>query len=200
VTGDLVSRVTAALTADPAIEGVVLAGSRARGEANRLSDWDFELAADDLDAAAAALPRLVVALEPLSRQWDRLSPFPTYMLMLRGPVKVDFLFPGRPNPPAPPWEVRAVTLRPMDEHFWDWALWLASKRLRGDASLVDAELGRMHAHLLGAMDLARPRTLGQAVGAYVERRSELESELGVRVGRALEREVRPALEPSGTPT
>jgi hypothetical protein len=189
----MIERVEAALLMDPAIDGVVLAGSRARGQATELSDWDFELRAVDLDAAAAALPGLVDALGPLSRQWDRLSPFPTYMLMLRGPTKVDFLFPGRPNPPAPPWEPTAQTLRPLDDHFWDWALWLASKRLAGRSDLVAEELGRMYEHLLAPMGAPAPATLEEAVRSYVERRSELERELGVSVPRTLEREVRPAL-------
>jgi hypothetical protein len=192
--GGLIARIEAALTGAPVVEGVVLAGSRARGEATALSDWDFELLAPDLDAAVAALPRLVDPLVPLSRQWDRLSPFATYMLMLRGPVKVDFLFPSRPNPPAPPWEVSAATLAALDAHFWDWALWLASKRLAGRDALITEELGRMHEHLLAPMGAPAPATLEDAVRSYTARRGELERELGAQVPRTLEREVRPALE------
>jgi hypothetical protein len=188
------------LSRGPGIDGVVLAGSRARGEETALSDWDFELRAADLDSAAAALPGLVDPLRPLSRQWDRLSPFPTYMLMLSGPTKVDFLFPGRPNPPAPPWEVTAANLGPMDDHFWDWSLWLASKRLAGQADLVVEQLDRMHEHLLAPMGAPAPASLEEAVRGYTERRAELERRLGVRVPRALEREVRPALDDDPDPT
>jgi predicted nucleotidyltransferase len=62
---------------------VRLAGSRARGEETQLSDWDFQVETDDFTALAEALPRLVEPMRPLSRQWDRYSPHPTYMLKLR---------------------------------------------------------------------------------------------------------------------
>jgi hypothetical protein len=169
---------------DPAIAGLSLAGSRARGEETELSDWDFDVEAPDFEAAAAVLPRLVEPLEPLAKQWDRLSPFPTYMLMLRGPVKVDFLFLGRPNPPAPPWEVSAETMPAIDDHFWDWMLWLVSKHGRPD--LVAGQLQLMHEHLLGPLGAPQPpRSPAEALAAYVERRPE---------PSALEREVRPAVE------
>jgi hypothetical protein len=136
--------------------------------------------------AAAALPRLVEPLNPLSKQWDRLSPFPTYMLMLPGPVKVDFLFPGRPNPPAPPWQVSVETLPGIDAHFWDWMLWLESKRRAGRDELVAEQLVLLHEHLLAPMGLERPPdSVGAALTAYLERR---------QAPSALEREVRPALE------
>jgi hypothetical protein len=161
---------------------VELAGSRARGEETALSDWDFAVEAPDFAAAAAALPRLVDPLGPLSKQWDRLSPFPTYMIMLRGPVKVDFLFLGRPNPPAPPWEVTPATLPAIDAHFWDWILWLVSKRERERGE----QLELMYDHLLGPLGAAQPpRTAGGALATYLELRD---------APSALEREVRPTVE------
>jgi hypothetical protein len=138
----------------------------------------------DFEAAVAALPRLVEPLRPLSRQWDRLSPFPTYMLMLPGPVKVDFLFPGRPNRPAPPWQVTRETLPALDAHFWDWILWLVSKQ--GRHKLVAEQLRLMHEHLLAPMGAERaPGSVSEALASYLERRE---------APSALEREVRPAVE------
>jgi hypothetical protein len=165
---------------------VKLAGSRARAEQTELSDWDFDVEAPEFAAAAAALPRLVEPLRPMSKQWDRLSPFPTYMLMLRGPIKVDLLFPDRPNPPAPPWRVSAETLPAVDVHFWDWILWLASKRRAGRNELVGEQLRLMHEHLLAPMGLAEPPdSVAAALAAYLELRN---------APSALEREVRPAVE------
>jgi hypothetical protein len=142
--------------------------------------------APDFAATAAALPRLVEPLRPLSRQWDRLSPFPTYMLMLRGPVKVDLLFPGRPNPPAPAWRVSPETLPALDAHFWDWILWLTSKRRAGRDELVSEQLRLMHVHLLRPMGLGRaPESVAEALAGYLERRA---------APSPLELDVRPAVE------
>ncbi len=119
----------------------------------------------------------------MAKQWDRLSPFPTYMLMLRGPLKVDFLFLDRPNPPAPPWEVSAETLPAIDDHFWDWMLWLVSKQGRDD--LVAEQLQLMHEHLLGPLGAPEPGSPAEALAAYLARRE---------TPSALELEVRPAVE------
>ena len=163
-----------------------MSGSRARGEETALSDWDFDIEAPDFSAAVAALPSLVGPLRPLSKQWDRLSPFPTYMLMLRGPVKVDFLFPGRPNPPAPPWRVSPETRAAIDDHFWDWILWLASKQQAGRDELVGEQLKLLHEHLLGPLGLDRsPDSVAAALTAYLRRRD---------APTPLEREVRPTVE------
>ena len=108
------------------------------------------------------------------------------MLMLRGPVKVDFLFPGRPNPPAPPWRVSALTLPAIDAHFWDWILWLASKHRAGRGELVAEQLRSMHEHLLEPMGVEpAPPTVAEALASYLARR---------QTPSALEREVRPAVE------
>jgi len=47
------------------------------------------------------------------------------MVIFADPVKVDLIF-GWPRPIAPPWLVSASTLTPVDDHFWDWALWLGA--------------------------------------------------------------------------
>ncbi|HEY1356997.1 MAG TPA: hypothetical protein VGF21_01715 [Thermoleophilaceae bacterium] len=106
------------------------------------------------------------------------------MLMLRGPVKVDFLFLDEPNPPAPPWKVTAETLPAIDDHFWDWILWLVSKLGRDE--LVASQLRLMHEHLLGPLGApSPPATPAAALAAYLALRSE---------PSALEREVRPTVE------
>jgi len=193
-TADIPRVVEAVLTPHPAIQGVELAGSRARGEAVELSDWDLAVEYGSFDDVAGALPDLVEPLDPLARQWDRLSPFPTYMLMLRGPVKVDLLFPREPAPRAKPWTASPETLPAIDDHFWDWALWLASKRQAGRLDLVSEELGKLHGFLLVPMgSKRRPGSFAAAVDEYVERREGLERRFGVQVRRELEREVRPAL-------
>src|SRR5579884_2097286 len=92
---EVVRRVWVVVEASPAVESVTLGGSRARGRATELSDWDLYLDGD---------PKRLMA-------------------------KID-LFPKgglRPNQPA--WEPRADTLMAIDEHFWDWILWLGSKSL-----------------------------------------------------------------------
>jgi hypothetical protein len=174
---------------------VRLAGSRSRGEETELSDWDFAIEAPDFDAAARALPELVGPLRPLAEQWDRLSPFPTYMLMLRGPVKVDFLFLDETLEPEPPWEVGADTLEAVDRHFWDWVLWLAGKELAGRHELIAAQPQLLFDHLLGPMGATQvPSGASEALAAYLERRAALERGLGTTVPRELEREVRPVVE------
>jgi len=47
------------------------------------------------------------------------------MMIFADPAKVDLIF-GWPRPIAPPWLVSASTLTPVDDHFWDWALWLGA--------------------------------------------------------------------------
>jgi hypothetical protein len=89
---DLVSQVTSALERHPAVKAVRLVGSRQRGDAGDLSDWDFQVDVVDFAAVAVDLPALVSPLRPLAQQWDRLSRQETYMLILSGVGKVDFLF------------------------------------------------------------------------------------------------------------
>src|ERR1700733_10174325 len=99
-----------------------------------MSDWDFRVVTADFAAVREAMPRLVVPLSPVVAQWDRLSRTWCYMLILTGPVKVDLIF-GQPHAAQPPWQPSAATLRGIDDHFWDWALWLRSKQLAGKHGL-----------------------------------------------------------------
>ena len=187
-------RVPAALSAHPAVKAVELAGSRAEGRATERSDWDFLVATDHFEGLVSDLPGLVAEFEPLAQQWDRLSPSWCYMLILRGPVKVDLIFPDEPHLNDPPWRPDRENLAALDAHFWDWTLWLSSKVAAGNDELVAGELDKLFAHLLGPLGVsARPSTIGQAVDAYREAREHLETKLGVTVPRDLENEVAPAL-------
>jgi hypothetical protein len=192
VSSALEDAVRAALEPHPAVESVELAGSRARGSETPLSDWDFQVETGDFGALAEALPRLVEPLDPLARQWDRYSPHPTYMLMLRGPLKLDLLFLGRVNEPRGPWTPSAGTLPAIDDHFWDWVLWLASKE--GDPELCRSQRALMFECLLAPLGAARaPERVDDAVALYLEARSRAERLFGVRVDRTLGEEVLKAL-------
>jgi Nucleotidyltransferase domain len=191
---DIAAVVEAALLPYPGIRAVELVGSRADGSATPLSDWDFIVVTDRFDDVARALPSLVTPLDPLAQQWDRISDYPCYMLMLSGPVKVDLIFPGEPYESLPPWTVTPDTLDGIDQHFWDWILWLASKRERGKDELVGLELEKMSAHLLRPLGVdAAPDSIDAALEGYRTARDEREREFGIRVARRREREVLPAI-------
>jgi hypothetical protein len=191
---DLAASVKAALLPHPHVLSVELVGSRATGSPTRLSDWDFEVMTDGFDAVARELPSLVAGLKPLAQQWDRISEYPCFMLMLRGAVKVDLIFPGEPYESLPPWRVSAETLEGIDRHFWDWILWLASKREKGQDELVRRELVKMSEHLLRPLGVDRvPGSIEAALETYRFARDRRERELGVEVSRRLEREVLPAV-------
>lgn len=180
-----------------AVRSVELTGSRARGEATALSDWDFEVRTSDFAAVAKALPALVAPLEPLAQQWDRLSPRACYMLMLRDVGKVDLIF-DEPWESSPPWEVSAETLRGIDDHFWDWTIWLAAKDRAGKQELLASELRKMHEHLLGPLGVERvPESLPDGAAAYTAVRAEAEQRLGIEMPRAVENEVRRLLAEGG---
>src|SRR5919198_1186230 len=102
---DLGTRVPELLRRHPSVRAVSLTGSRARGTPTPLSDWDFGVETDDLDALAADVPELLGPLEPLAQQWDPLGERATYMLMLRGPTKVDLIFLHERRSPRPRWHV-----------------------------------------------------------------------------------------------
>ena len=194
---DIVAAVEATLLPHPAVQAVELVGSRATGTPTPLSDWDFVVVTERFDEVARALPALVAELEPLAQQWDRISTYPCYMLMLAGPVKVDLIFPDEPFESLPPWTVSAETLDGIDQHFWDWILWLASKREKREDELVRSELIKMRDHLLGPLGADRaPSSIESAVQAYRAARDEREREFGVEVSRRREHEVLPVL-PTG---
>src|SRR6188508_945519 len=107
---DLASLVPALLQSSSAAAIVELCGSRASGTAGRYSDWDFRVATHDFAVFASELPGLVQGLDPLVEQWDRLSDEACFMLIVRGPAKVDLIFPDVPHDHEPPWVVDSSTL------------------------------------------------------------------------------------------
>ena len=133
--------VIAVLSSAAGFAAVELTGSRARGQATPLSDWDFAVTAPRFEDIRGTLQETVQPLHPVVAQWDRLSRTWCYMLILAGPAKVDLLF-GHPHQPAEPWQVTAPTLAGIDDHFWDWALWLRSK-LGGREDVLGGELRKM---------------------------------------------------------
>src|SRR6478672_9597803 len=116
----------------PAIQDVRLVGSRATGTATAFSDWDFFVETDDFPAVARDMDALGSLLDPLAQQWDRLSDTYCWMAVLKGPIKLDFIF-AEPHKVEPPWEVERASLVAIDAHFWDWTVWLSSKRASGKA-------------------------------------------------------------------
>jgi hypothetical protein len=189
--------VAAAIGGHPAVDAVELVGSRARGEATELSDWDFEVETRNFGAVAKARPELVAPLEPLAQQWDRLSDHACYMLMLRGVGKVDLIF-DEPWELSPPWTVSAETLRGIDDHFWDWTIWLAAKDRAGKQEFVEAELRKMQEYLLGPLGVERvPSSIANAIAVYTAARAEAEERLAIAVPRVVEDEVRRFLAAGG---
>ncbi len=71
------------------------------------------------------LPSVAARLRPVVAQWARLSSAWCYMLILAGPVKIDLIF-TEPHAVLPAWQVTAATLPSIDDHFWDWMLWLTT--------------------------------------------------------------------------
>ncbi len=190
----LAERVVELVEAHPAVRAIRLVGSRAERRATDRSDWDFRVDTSDFSSVVDALPRLLAPLEPLTQQWDRLSPHQCWMLMLRGPVKVDLIFPEVPHADEPPWQVCADTLEGIDAHFWDWVLWLSSKDARGKREVVETELEKLFDHLLAPLSISsQPSSVEEAVAAYRVARGRAEEALGMAVPRELEREVLPAL-------
>ena len=178
----------------PAVDRIELIGSRAEGRATEWSDWDFGVRARDFAAVAEALPGLLAPLGPLVQQWDRLSETWCWMLILRGPVKVDLIFSDEPHEKEPPWEPTPETLGGIDDHFWDWMLWLRSKEAVGKDELVGAELQKLFEHLLGPLGVERmPSSIAEAVESYRAARHRAEERFDRVVSRAVERAVAPSL-------
>ena len=177
----------------PAVRSVRLVGSRADSRANERSDWDFAVETEEFPRVAAALPELLAPLDPMAQQWDPLGERRCWMAMLRGPVKIDLIF-DEPEAESPPWQPGPGTLEPIDRHFWDWTLWLASKEATGKDDLVQAELEKLFRHLLAPLGVERPpESIGEAVELYRAARAAAEARFGVTVPRELEAEVAPAL-------
>jgi Nucleotidyltransferase domain len=191
---DLADRILSAVSPHPHVRSIQLVGSRASGTAKPESDWDFRVEVDDFVSVATGLPDLLAPLEPLAQQWDRLSDEQCWMMILRGPTKVDLIFPEEPHDHEAPWEPRADNLEALDAHFWDWMLWLYGKEASGKRELVAAELEKVRDHLLLPLGVERvPSWIGEAISNYQIARDRTEKELGCSVSRRLEQEVAPAL-------
>jgi hypothetical protein len=194
---DVAREVPVALEAHPSVREVRLAGSRARGRAHELSDWDFAVYTDDFESVAGDLHNLVAALNPLSGQWDPYSKVECYMLLLPGPTKIDLLFVNQPREWSPAWDPSPETLEAIDRHFWDWILWLEQKRRGGRPEVTAKSLRDMYELMLRPMGVpAEPRSLPAAIDSYLDARGELERAFDMRLPRDLEHEVRPAVQGS----
>jgi hypothetical protein len=193
---DLARVLPALVGSHPSVRRVALVGSRADGRAHALSDWDFAVDTSDFAAVQRDLPRLVASLAPLAEQWDPYSDYACYMLMLAGPTKVDLIFAAERRAWSPPWDARPDTLDAIDRHFWDWALWLEQKRCGGQAERAEKGLRDQYELLLRPLGVNEaPRSVEEAVAAYVAARDGLEARFGLRVSRRLEEEVRPLVAP-----
>jgi predicted nucleotidyltransferase len=193
LTPEVVVAVRRALERCGSVTSVTLGGSRGRGGATELSDWDLYLAGDP-EGMLVQVPEVIASFEPLAAFWEPLAEEAGYMVVLNGPTKVD-VFPRRARRPIqPPWVVSAETLVPIDGHFWDWCLWLGGKSLRGEDDRVADELLKMQWFLLGPLGVAAaPSTLGEAVDVYLRARASAMGMLGVRVDPELGRQVSDAL-------
>jgi hypothetical protein len=188
---DLVAVAIASVARHPAVRDVELAGSRARGTHEELSDWDFAVETADFAAVASDMPTLVAALNPLGEQWEPLGHFPVYQVFLRGPTKVEYLFLEHEQDAMPPVTPSRETLAAINTHFWDWIWWIATKASAGRDDLVAEHLAQLHRHLLQPMGLhTPPRDIDTAIHAFVRCRDELERQYGRTVSRVLEDEVR----------
>jgi hypothetical protein len=188
---DWVAVATGLLAGHPAVKSVEFAGSRSRGTHEQLSDWDFAVETSDFHALARDLPALVAPLHPLGQQWEPMGHFPVYQVLLRGPVKIEYLFLGQSQDPMPPREPRRDTLPAINTHFWDWIWWLTTKAAIGRRDLVAEHMPQLYAQLLRPMGInAVPASIDSAVEVFVAGRNALEEEFGISVDRALENEVR----------
>jgi hypothetical protein len=179
------------LQAHPAVRSARLVGSRAHGNPGPLSDWDFELDCDDVDAVVGNLPALLELLQPLAFVPDPLARHVVVAAILPDPAKVDLIFQAG-HEPEPAWTASAETLVGMDRHFWDWVLWLAGKQLKGEGAFVREQLRLLADYLLAPLGVEKmPVSLEEAVSSYKQARDDWTPRLSVPVppelGEAVER-------------
>ncbi|TDD73829.1 hypothetical protein [Actinomadura rubrisoli] len=200
---DIAEEVADSVRAHPTVCRVDPVGSPARETGGRR----YRVTAEDFGHLASDLRELLRPHEPLAAQWDPLSEFATYLLILPGPSKVDLLFPDVPRSANPPWRVGPDTLAAMDAHFWDWILWLIGKRHMADR--VRGELLKLSRHILEPLGISViPPTLEDAATRYIRARNRLETRYGLHLSRRLEQEILPLVRdhdrdhfrPSGLPS
>jgi len=186
---DIAEIVPSLLTKHPAVSRVVLTGSRMRGDATEWSDWDFLVVTSDFTAISSALPSLTDSLEPLSHLWDPLSRHSIYMMILKGPVKIDICF-DILQKQRPPWVIDIDTISQVNSHFWDWILWIASKEVSGKKDISVKEFEKMYDYLLAPLGCSRsPNSVEEAVRVYLAAFRRQKSLLDAEVDQALETEV-----------
>jgi hypothetical protein len=116
------------------------------------------------------------------------------MLTLRGPMKVDLIFPNEPHEHEPPWAPQPDNLKALDAHFWDWMLWLRGKETSGKRDLVTTELQKLFDHLLQPLGVEQvPSSIAEALVLYRAARDAAAETLGCVISGELEAEVAPAL-------
>jgi hypothetical protein len=181
------------LGSSDAVGALTLGGSRAKGSATPLSDWDLRLEGEPAKLMAE-IPGLMAPVRPLGAFWEPLSEDAGYMMVMDGPVKID-LFPiGGRRSLQPPWEPASATLSGIDGHYWDWMLWLGSKALRHQDELVSDELAKMQWFLLGPLGVERtPADLQDTVALYLKARAVTSERLKTPVSEGLGRQVLAAL-------
>lgn len=185
-----VQEIASTLRRHPTVTSIDLAGSRARGTATPYSDWDFIIETKDFARLKADISELLAPHRPLAVQWDRLSSVECCMLFLRGPGKVDLIFPAVPHTQEPAWSVGPDTLGAIDLHFWDWTVWLIAKQAGEKHALVESELRKVSEYLLRPLGVSiTPKDSNEAVQLYLAARDVAEQELNVRVSRELQTEV-----------
>jgi hypothetical protein len=193
----VVTAIREALDGSKVVSSVALGGSRARGTATALSDWDLYVEGEP-DGMMEEIPALVASFGPLAAFWEPLSEQAGYMAVMNGPTKVDVFPIGASRRIQPPWLVSTDTLASIDGHFWDWTLWLGGKALRGERHLVADELVKMHGYLLASLGVASaPGSLDEAVAVYRRAQAQAAEALGVAVNPELGRQVSEALRRHG---
>jgi hypothetical protein len=191
---EIVVAVRTALEHCSSVTSVTLGGSRERGRATALSDWDLYLAGDP-ETMMVQVPEVIASFGPLAAFWEPLAEEAGYMVVMDGPTKVDVFPTGGRRRIQPPWVLSAETLVQIDGHFWDWSLWLGGKSLRGERELVADELVKMHDFLLAPIGVAAaPTTLGEALALYLPARASAMNALGAFVDPELGRQVSDALQ------
>jgi len=110
-------------------------------------------------------------------------------------VKIDLIFDQPHAALPPPWQVTASTLAGIDDHFWDWALWLWSKPAAGRRDVLAAELSKLHRHLLSPLGVGPvPGTHHEAIREYRTARAGWERRFGIQLSRVAEQAVAPAFD------
>jgi len=175
------------------VRAVRLVGGRSRGAGSPLSDWDFTVETRDFEALAPELPEILAPFAPLGTLWDPRSSSAFFMVILPGGVRLDLEF-DQPQKPEPRWAASADTLPRIDAHFWNWSLYLASKREKSREDLVDEGLKQLSSYLLAGLGVDEvPASIERAIELYLRVRERAERRFGVAVPRSLGEDVRRAI-------